>query len=187
MALPFRHCSTNRLDQIVHQGLLCAFDFDGTLASPAAQAEKVRVPLGTVLRLFELSTYAPVAVVTPRSPTEIRSGLEFTPDFVVGGRDAATMPCIAEQDAVLSQLMRASGVKTLIYVGNDVSDEALSRLHGPELLSVRVGHARYGAGEFFLPHRLDMFQLLDELIRRLREAHARNWMPRCVGGAQVES
>lgn len=182
MSLPFRHCSASRLDQIVSHGLLCAFDFDGTLAPVAAQSAKVRVPLGTVLRLFELSTYAPVAVISWRPPADICSGLEFEPDFVMD--DHSREGITQDADTALAQLMQKSGVRSVIYVGNHVSDEDVFRFRGRNLLSVRVGHARNGAGEFFLPHRLDVFQLLDELTGRLRQAHARNWIHRGSAGAE---
>jgi hypothetical protein len=174
MALPFRHCSSSRLDEIVNHGLLCAFDFDGTLAPLPAQSEKVRVPLGTVLRLFELSTYTPVAVITRRSPAEIYASLEFEPDFVVDGG--------SPEEAVLSRLLQERGVRSLIYIGNDISDEDMLQCRGRTLLSIRVGHTCRSAGEFFLPHRLDVFQLLDQLIGRLRGARTRNWIRRGFAG-----
>lgn len=167
MALPFWHCSSGRLDEIVNHGLLCAFDLDGTLAPPPRQACKVRVPLGTVLRLFELSIYTPVVVVTSRAPTDVVACLEFAPDFILDGH--------SPDRRVLERLMHESGARNLIYVGNDVSNEDLFRLEARNLLSVRIGHNNRDA-EFFLPHRLAMFQLLDELIGRLRRAQAMNWI-----------
>ncbi|MDB5770617.1 MAG: otsB [Burkholderia sp.] len=183
MTLPFRHCSDSRLDQIVNHGLLCAFDFDGTLAPPG-QSGRVRVPLGTVLRLFELSTYAPVAVISGRPSAEIRSGLEFDPDFVLNNRSLGDIPgSVGKKGAALAQLMQTSGMRSVIYVGNEVSDEDVFQFRGPHLLSVRIGHARSSGVEFFLPHRLDVFQLLDELIARLRQVQARNWVRRASAHA----
>jgi trehalose-6-phosphatase len=172
MALPFRNCSSSRLDQVVNSRVMCAFDFDGTLALPAAPSEKTHVPLGITIRLRELSCYAPVALISGRQRADIRGYLEFEPDFVMadsqGVPDAGT--------AMLCRLMHESGARSLIYVGNAVSDEDIFRLRRNDLLSVRIGHARHSTAEFFLSHRLDMVQLLDELNTRLRRAHAENWL-----------
>jgi hypothetical protein len=88
------------------------------------------------------------------------------------------------EGAVLSRLLQERGVRSLIYIGNDISDEDILQGCGRNLLSVRIGHTRNSAGEFFLPHRLDVFQLLDQLIGRLRGARTRNWIRRgCAGDA----
>ncbi|MEN3297123.1 MAG: trehalose 6-phosphate phosphatase [Burkholderiales bacterium] len=173
MALPFRNCSSSRLDQVVNSRVVCAFDFDGTLALPAAPSEKMHVPLGIVIRLLELSSYAPVALISLRQRTDIHACLEFEPDFVLAYSQADT--------AMLSRLMNESGARSVIYVGNAVSDEDVFRLGRNDLLSVRIGHAPHSTAEFFLSHRLDLVQLLDELNARLRRVHAENWFRRGAG------
>jgi trehalose 6-phosphate phosphatase len=261
MALPFLDCSSRRLDEIVNDGLLCVFDFDGTLAPTVMQPEKARVPLGISLRLLQLSTYAPVAILTGRSLTDIRARLEFEPEFVMGNhgleggleeehsaRDYERLCCawektlstalmdhvifdpgiqienkgyslsvhyrlardhaktekqlaelfsrlqpaarvvggkcvwnILPQDAAdkgmaLERLMQISGARSAIYVGDDVTDEDVFRLQRRDLLSVRIGPVTDSAAEFFLPNPLDMFHLLDNVIHRLRQAQAENWI-----------
>jgi trehalose 6-phosphate phosphatase len=261
MSLPFHELSSGRLDEIVSSGLLCAFDFDGTLAPIVTQPEKAHLPLGVLQRLVTLAHYTPVAVITGRSVADIRSRLGFEPDYIVGNHGLEGIPgeahcagrceqlCVeweqrlaaslrnramfdpgirienkgyslsvhyrlardrskAERELIalfarltpearviggkcvfnllpeeavdkgvaLEKLMEASGARSAIYVGDDVTDEDIFRLRRPDLLSVRVGYGVDSAAEFFLYHRLDMFAPLDEVIRRLREARAENWV-----------
>jgi trehalose 6-phosphate phosphatase len=82
----------------------------------------------------------------------------------------------ADKGSALEQLMRISGARSAIYVGDDVTDEDVFQLRRRDLLSVRVEHAPGSAAEFFLHHWLDIVQLLDALIQRLREHQARNTM-----------
>jgi trehalose 6-phosphate phosphatase len=261
MNLPFNELSSARLDEIVRPGLLCAFDFDGTLAPIVTQPEKASLPLGILQRLVTLSHYTPVAVITGRSVADIRSRLGFEPDFVVGNHGLEGIPgqahngeqceqlcleweqrlaaslqdqsildpgirienkryslsvhyrlardrakaeqqlsalfsrltpnarvmagkCVfnllpedtADKGVALERLMEACGARSAIYVGDDVTDEDVFRLRRPDLLSVRIGCDASSAAEFFLYHRLDIFALFDEVIRRLREARAENWV-----------
>jgi trehalose 6-phosphate phosphatase len=261
MALPFLDCSSRRLDEIVQDGLLCVFDFDGTLAPLVTRPEKARVPLGILLRVMQLSNYAPVGIISGRSLTDIRACLGFEPNFVVGNHGLEGLPreqhaaqshrklcrvweqtlatafsdaalfepglwienkgfslsihyrmtrdhakaerqlsevfarmtpsphviagkCVFNllpQDAgnkgwALEQLMQVSGARSAIYVGDDVTDEDVFRLPRRDLLSVRIGPVTSSAAEFYLPHRLDIFQLLDNLINRLRRAGTENWI-----------
>ena len=261
MTLLFSEAGLRRLDDIVRPGILCVFDFDGTLSPIVTQPDKAHLPLDIRQRLAELSNHAPVAIITGRSVTDIRPRLEFEPDFLVGNhglegvpgweqhslhyeklcrdwrhmlsaglqdqtrfdpaiwiedkhyslsvhyrlaRDrskaemqlaelfAGLMPparviagkCVfsllprdaADKGSALEQLMRISGAHSAIYVGDDVTDEDVFQLRRRDLLSVRVEHAPGSAAEFFLHHWLDIVQLLDALIQRLREQQARNTM-----------
>jgi trehalose 6-phosphate phosphatase len=270
MSLPFYESSSARLDEIVGPGLLCAFDFDGTLAPIVAQPERAHLPIGILQRLVTLAHYTPVAVITGRSVADIRSRLGFQPDFVVGNHGLEGVPgveysaelceqlcaeweqrlaaalqdrsvydpgihienktyslsvhyrlardrakaerqlaalfkrvtkdarvvggkCVfsllpqeaSDKGVALERLMQASGARSAIYIGDDVTDEDIFRLPRPDLLSVRVGPGTGSAAEFFLYHRIDVMQVLDELIGRLRQARAENWMhAEPVGRAQ---
>lgn len=261
MSLPLFEAGTHRLDELVQPGMLCAFDFDGTLAPIVTQPEKACLPLGILQRLIELSAYAPVAVITGRSLDDIRGRLGFEPDFVIGNHGLEGMPgwerralayeqlclgwrnqlsgaladrtvydpsiwvedkqyslslhyrlardqakagarlaelfasltpaprviagkCVfnllphdaADKGTALNQLIASSSARTAIYVGDDVTDEEVFRLDRPDVLSVRIERTADTAAPFFLHHRLDLFHLLDELIKRLRDARAINWI-----------
>ena len=261
MSLPLFESGARCLDDIVGPGLLCAFDFDGTLAPIVTQPDKASLPLGILQRLIELSAYAPVAVITGRSLEDIRARLGFEPDFTVGNHGLEGIPgwepralaferlcrdwqlqlatalgdrnafdpniwvedkryslsvhyrlardhthasaqlaalfgslipaprviagkCVfnllppngADKGTALNELMTASGARSAIYVGDDVTDEEVFRLGRQDLLSVRIERTADTAAPFFLHHRLDLFHLLDELIKRLREQRATNWV-----------
>jgi trehalose 6-phosphate phosphatase len=261
MSLPLFESGARRLGDIVKPGLLCAFDFDGTLAPIVTQPDKASLPLGILQRLIELSALAPVAVITGRSLDDIRARLGFEPDFTVGNHGLEGIPgwepraqaferlcgdwqrqlatalgdrdafdpniwvedkryslsvhyrlardhthvsaqlaalfgsltplprviagkCVfnllpqdgADKGTALNELMTISGARSVIYVGDDVTDEEVFRLDRQDLLSVRIERATDTAAPFFLHHRLDLFHLLDELIKRLHEQRATNWI-----------
>jgi len=81
-----------RLDDVVKPGLLCAFDFDGTLSPIVALPELAMLPEEIMHRLVALSHYAPVAIITGRELDDIRQRLGFTPDFVVGNHGIEGLP-----------------------------------------------------------------------------------------------
>lgn len=92
MSLLFSEPGFCRLDEIVQHRLLCAFDFDGTLAPIVAQPEHARLPDDIRLHLLALSSYAPVAIITGRSIEDIYSRLGFDPDFIVGNHGMEGVP-----------------------------------------------------------------------------------------------
>lgn len=92
MSLLFSESGLRRLDEIVQQRLLCAFDFDGTLAPIVAQPEHARLPDDIRQHLIVLSGYAPVAIITGRSIEDIYSRLGFDPDFIVGNHGLEGVP-----------------------------------------------------------------------------------------------
>jgi trehalose 6-phosphate phosphatase len=255
MSLPFFECSSQRLDEIVQPGMLCAFDFDGTLAPIVTEPHRADVPLPVLRRLIELCEYTPVAVITGRALTDVCVRLDFAPNFVIGNHGLEGMPgwegraaqyerlcrqweqslqaalsdravfdpgiwienktyslsvhyrlarnhakaeaqladlfasltppphviggkCVynllppgaANKGMALEQLLKESGAPSAIYIGDDVTDEDVFRLQRADLLSVRIGRDVDTKAEFFIHHRLDIVQFLDELIRRLRQA-----------------
>lgn len=237
--------------------MLCAFDFDGTLAPIVAEPERACIPATVSRRLAILSEHARVAIITGRSVEDASLRLDFLPEFVVGnhgiegipgwenraeayrrlcqdweqrlapalddrrifdagiwienktyslavhyrlardrkqaerdlaGLFARLMPeahviggkCVfslmpsdtVNKGVALERLLDASGAPAALYVGDDVTDEAIFRLRRKNLLTVRVERAADSAAEFYLHHRLEMTRLFDELICRLQDAHA---------------
>lgn len=92
MTLLFSQEGRQRLDEMVKPGLLCAFDFDGTLAPIVPQPECARLPCDIRRRLIGLSDYAPVAVITGRSVDDIRSRLALDAEFILGNHGIEGMP-----------------------------------------------------------------------------------------------
>jgi len=262
MTLLFSETGRARFDEIVKPGLLCAFDFDGTLAPIVAHPEGAFLPPELKDRLIALSHYAPVAIITGRSVDDLRSRLGFKADFIIGNHGLEGLPgwdgrgeryldiCrewrerlnealglqgdgagiwvedkryslsvhyrmaadqrVAEQQldsmfqelvplprvvagkhvfnllpedtvhkgSALEQLLRATDANTALYIGDDVTDEDVFRLTRKDLLSVRVEAAPKSAAPYFIEHRQQVTQLLDELVARLRSMNARNWTAR---------
>lgn len=256
----FSNEGRHRLAEIARPGLLCAFDFDGTLAPIMPRPEQVRMPDAIKERLLRLGGLAPVAIITGRALDDIRGLLGFAPDFVVGNHGMEGVPgwearaaeharqcaawkaqlsnvleghpqsqgiaiedkhyslsvhyraapdpgaaeaflhavcaslrpqprlvpgkCIVSlvgEDAwhkgnALEALMAGSGATGALYAGDDVTDEDVFRIKRPDLLSVRVEPSDTSAAEFFIPHVQDMEGLLDDLIARLRDCNASNWL-----------
>jgi trehalose 6-phosphate phosphatase len=249
----FSESGMHRLDQVVCPGLLCVFDFDGTLSPIVAQPEHAHLPDDVMRRLVELMKHTPVAIITGRSVADIRERLGFAPHFIAGNHGLEGVPgwepraqryedicrswrkkleralqdherfgpgiriedkryslsvhyrlahdqeqaaaalhqlfatqipearviggkCVfnllppdaVHKGSALEQLMQISGACAAIYVGDDVTDEDVFRLHRPDVLTVRVEKAPHSAAELFLHDRAEIVQLLDELIRRLR-------------------
>ncbi|HJV76280.1 MAG TPA: trehalose-phosphatase [Noviherbaspirillum sp.] len=249
-----------RLDDIVKPGLLCAFDFDGTLAPLVPHPDQAHLPDDIRQRLIALSEFVPVAVITGRSVLDISARLGFTPDFVVGNHGLEGVPgwetqaayheklCTGWRDALkkalggqdfdpgilledkryslslhyratkdpgdaesrlaalfrqlrpaprvvagkyvfnllaldachkgsaLEKMMRTCSARNAIYVGDDVTDEDVFRLHRRDVLSVRIERSAHSAADFFLPQATDILWLLEELAERLRLLGARNWL-----------
>ena len=88
----FSETGERRLDEIAQAGLLCAFDFDGTLTPIMPRPEQVCLADQVRERLLRLSTLAPVAIITGRALDDIRSLLGFSPDFVVGNHGMEGVP-----------------------------------------------------------------------------------------------
>jgi len=88
----FSETGEKRLDEVARPGLLCAFDFDGTLAPIVPQPDDARMQEHVKDRLVQLSEYAPIAIITGRSLQDIHARLDFAPDFVVGNHGQEGMP-----------------------------------------------------------------------------------------------
>jgi trehalose 6-phosphate phosphatase len=92
MSLLFSEEGLARLDAIVQSGVLCAFDFDGTLAPIVPQPDQARLPPGIRSRLLALAAHAPIAIITGRSVDDIRHRLAFEPDFIIGNHGMEGVP-----------------------------------------------------------------------------------------------
>lgn len=92
MSLPFFEYGAARLDEIVQPGMLCAFDFDGTLAPIVKEPERAAMPSAISRRLMMLSEHVQVAIITGRSIEDIGVRLDFLPDYVVGNHGIEGIP-----------------------------------------------------------------------------------------------
>lgn len=88
----FDEAGMKRLDEIVQPGMLCVFDFDGTLSPIVPQPDSACLPPEVRERLLTLTTLAPVAILTGRSLTDIGKRLGFEPHYVIGNHGLEGMP-----------------------------------------------------------------------------------------------
>lgn len=88
----FSPSGLRRFDEAMCPGLLCVFDFDGTLSPIVAQPEQAHLPPEAMQRLVALMEYALVAIITGRSVADIRARLGFSPHFIAGNHGLEGVP-----------------------------------------------------------------------------------------------
>jgi len=252
MNLLFSNAGLLRLNAIVKPGMLCVFDFDGTLSPIVAQPDQATIPPPTLHRLIKLSRLTPVGIITGRSVEDVSARLKFRPDYLIGNHGMEGMPgwpqqkeryqaicdrwaatlsaalrdpalfdkniqienkgyslsvhyrmagdhaktekdlyelfgtlkpsvrvisgrCVfnllprgaSNKGIALQNLIRISGVRSTLYVGDDVTDEDAFRLRRHDLLSIRVEPAPTSAAEYCLQRYAEIPALLDKIIFRL--------------------
>jgi trehalose 6-phosphate phosphatase len=92
MAALFSDEGMRRLDAIVQPGMLCVFDFDGTLSPIVPEPDRACLPGEVRERLMTLATLAPVAILTGRSLDDVRTRLGFEPHYVIGNHGLEGLP-----------------------------------------------------------------------------------------------
>jgi trehalose 6-phosphate phosphatase len=88
----FSEAGMRRLDAIVQPGLLCVFDFDGTLSPIVPEPDCALLPGEVRERLMALALLAPVAILTGRSLADIRHRLGFEPHYLIGNHGLEGLP-----------------------------------------------------------------------------------------------
>ncbi|GIZ51656.1 trehalose-phosphatase [Noviherbaspirillum aridicola] len=88
----FSEAGLQRLHEVARGGLLCAFDFDGTLAPLVPVPDDAHLPDDIRERLLRLGQSAPLAIITGRGMDDIRPRLGFTPEFLVGNHGLEGVP-----------------------------------------------------------------------------------------------
>ena len=129
-----------RLDDIARPGLLCAFDFDGTLAPIVSVPEQAVLPDDMRERLIALSEHAPVAIITGRSLRDVRERLGFVPDFLIGNHGLEGMPGWESQAVRHAALCRSWQKQLATALHEFGSDVSLEDKHYS--LSLHYRHAR---------------------------------------------
>jgi len=77
---------------MIKPGVLCMFDYDGTLVPIVAQPDRTVMPDDILQLLVTLSSHAKVGVVTGRSMDDIRARLRFNADFIIGNHGMEGVP-----------------------------------------------------------------------------------------------
>lgn len=114
-------------DVLARQPLL-AFDFDGTLAPIVAHPDDARIAPPVAERLQQLSVLRPVAIITGRSVSDVRSRLGFEPRYVVGNHGAEDDSVPSSRGDALATLRAALWLRRpdLAACGVWVEDKGLS-------------------------------------------------------------
>jgi trehalose 6-phosphate phosphatase len=121
----FSNEGRTRLDELVGPYMLCAFDFDGTLAPIVPHPEQVRLPDSILQRLTALADYAPIAVITGRSIADISARLGFVPDFTVGNHGMEGVPGWEESTAEHAQVSAGWRMQLEQMLREPASDPAI--------------------------------------------------------------
>lgn len=104
MSLSFFESGASRLNDIAKPGMLCAFDFDGTLAPIVKDPGRACVPAAVSRRMAMLSEYARVAIISGRSAEDVGARLDFLADYVVGNHGIEGVPGWEDRTAEYQQL-----------------------------------------------------------------------------------
>lgn len=97
MSLPFFDHAAQRMQELVRPGMLCAFDFDGTLAPIVKDPHRASIPSDVLRRMIVLSEYARVAVISGRAMADVALRLDFLPEYVIGNHGIEGLPGWEEQ------------------------------------------------------------------------------------------
>lgn len=95
------------------------------------------------------------------------AGLEGTPRVIGGKQVVNVVPAGAPHKGIAVQQLRQDlGADTVLYVGDDVTDEDVFALDEPgRLLSVRIGRSSTSAAPYYLRDQSEIDALLDRLVK----------------------
>lgn len=102
------------------------------------------------------------AALTPLDPLLARFGGKLVVNVVV-----AAAP--DKGDAVLGLAERA-GTRAVLFIGDDLNDEAVFRRAPPDWLTVRVGRDQDSVARYFVDGQADMAQLLQKMLALIPHA-----------------
>jgi trehalose 6-phosphate phosphatase len=127
-------------------------------------------------KVYSLSVHYRIA----RDRTAAEAALQqlfaaMMPDaHVVAGKCVFNLlpPDSPDKGMALSKLCETGSFASALFVGDDVTDEDVFKLHRPDWLTVRIERTNDSGAEFYLYHRLDMVQLLDTLIQHLTQGQS---------------
>lgn len=76
-------------------------------------------------------------------------------------------PAAVDKGTAMLRLLELAGAEAGLYVGDDVTDEDVFRLHQPDLLTVRVGRDEASRARLYLRAPSEIPRLIDALIAEL--------------------
>ena len=109
-------------------------------------------------------------------------GLEPAPRIVTGKMVFNLLPPAAvDKGTAMLRLLEVAGAEAGLYVGDDVTDEDVFRLHQPDLLTVRVGRDEGSRARLYLRAPSEIPRLIDALIAELSTGRTRGNSARAGG------
>jgi trehalose 6-phosphate phosphatase len=116
------------------------------------------------------------------------AGLQPPPRIVTGKKVFNLLPPAAvDKGTAMLRLLELAGAEAGLYVGDDVTDEDVFRLHQPDLLTVRVGRDDASRARLYLRAPSEIPRLIDVLIGELSAGAARRSGPGAGGGRALEA
>lgn len=88
----FSAAGLSRLAEVARPGMICVFDFDGTLVPITDEPMRAQLSHAVLARLMKLSSRAPVAILTGRSIADIAPRLGFAPHYLIGNHGLEGLP-----------------------------------------------------------------------------------------------
>lgn len=98
-----------RLAEVAQPGMMCVFDFDGTLVPITDEPMRAQLSHAVLARLVKLAARVPVAILTGRSIADIAPRLGFAPHYLIGNHGLEGLPgwdADLDRHAQCSQLWR---------------------------------------------------------------------------------
>lgn len=95
------------LAAVLQRRPLLAFDFDGTLAPIVERPDDAHVPAAVAMRLQEVVTRYPVAVISGRDVDDVRPRLGFAPHWILGNHGAEGGDLAADELAAARSALHA--------------------------------------------------------------------------------
>ena len=164
----FSAAGQQALREFVREGLLCLFDFDGTLVPLEPHPEQVNVPAAVFERLQRLQQRAPVGIVTGRGLADMHRMLAFEPDYLIGNHGIEGLPGWESRAAAFETV--CEGWRTQLGTALAEIDEQIWVEYKRYSLSVHYLHAK---------DAVKAAQQMTQLFARLSPA------PRIITGKHV--
>lgn len=114
-----------RLREVIRPGMLCAFDFDGTLAPIAHDPAAVTMSPGLRGLFTQLSARTPVAVITGRAAADCAPRRGFDPTYLLGNHGIEGLP--TDAGSYSTHLLQVAGWRAALQT---LLGRAAPALHG---------------------------------------------------------
>jgi trehalose-6-phosphatase len=158
MTYLFSRNNAHLLPSLAASNVLLGFDYDGTLAPRAPAPDRAKLRTSTRRLLRRLSQLYPCVVISERSHSDLARR--------VGSINVMHLLSAAPRKGPAIDRRREDfSCDTLLYVGDDATDEEVFRLQPRgRLLSIRVGRARTSAATCYIRSQAEIDRVLQTLI-----------------------